>query len=94
MFKATLTKSFFLYFRFFRNSYGVVCALKVRNDDVVYCSMPLYHSAAGILGVGLCFVGGCTLALRRKFSASSFWDDCIETKATVSVFCIFNVQGL
>ena len=72
----------------------MVCALKVRNDDVVYCSMPLYHSAAGILGVGFCLIGGCTLALRRKFSASSFWDDCIETKATVSVFCIFNVQGL
>lgn len=58
----------------------------MRSDDIVYCPMPLYHSAAGILGVGTCFVGGCTLALRRKFSASKFWDDCVESKATVSTF--------
>ena len=71
----------------------MICALKVRNDDVVYCPMPLYHSAAGIVGVGMCFIAGCTLSLRRKFSASNFWDDCVETKATVSVFCILNVKS-
>ena len=67
-------------------SYGLHCALNMRHDDIVYSSLPLYHSAAGILGVGQCFISGCTLALRSKFSASKFWDDCIETKATVSTF--------
>ena len=67
-------------------SYGLHCALNMRHDDIVYSSLPLYHSAAGILGVGQCFICGCTLALRSKFSASKFWDDCIETKATVSTF--------
>ena len=73
-------------FRYFKMSYGSHCALKLRHDDIIYSSLPLYHSAAGILGVGMCFFAGCTLALRSKFSASKFWDDCIETKATVSTF--------
>ena len=67
-------------------SYGAHCALNMSHDDIVYSSLPLYHSAGGILGVGQCFFGGCTLALRRKFSASKFWDDCVETKATVGAF--------
>lgn len=67
-------------------SYGLHCALNIRHDDIVYSSLPLYHTAAGILGVGQCFICGCTLALRSKFSASKFWDDCVETKATVSTF--------
>ena len=70
-------------------SFGVYCALGIRHDDIVYSSLPLYHSAGGIIGVGQCFIGGCTLALRRKFSASKFWDDCVESKATVSS-TIFN----
>jgi len=69
--------------RYFKMSYGVHCALNIRHDDIVYSSLPLYHSAAGIVGVGQCFIGGCTLALRSKFSASTFWDDCVKTKATV-----------
>lgn len=73
-------------FRYFKMSYGVHCALNIRHDDIVYSSLPLYHSAAGIVGIGQCFIGGCTLALRSKFSASTFWDDCVKTKATVSTF--------
>ena len=73
-------------------SYGLSCALALRHDDILYTSLPLYHSAGGILGVGLCFFRGCTVVLRRKFSASKFWDDCVEAKATVSdvkIFVIF-----
>jgi len=65
-------------------SYGAHCALAIRHEDIVYSSLPLYHTAGVIIGVGQCFIGGCTLALRRKFSASKFWDDCVEYKATVS----------
>ena len=65
-------------------AFGVNCALAFRHDDIVYSSLPLYHSAAGIIGVGQCLIGGCTLVLRQKFSASKFWDDCVESKATVS----------
>ena len=55
----------------------------VTPGDVIYNTLPLYHTAGGALGVGACLVHGNTIALRRKFSASRFWDDCVETKATV-----------
>ena len=30
-------------------------------------------------------IGGCTTVLRKKFSASNFWKDCIKHKCTVSM---------
>ena len=53
------------------------------SDDIIYNTLPLYHTSGGGIGVGACLVNGNTVALRRKFSASRFWDDCIKTKATV-----------
>ena len=58
--------------------------LDVQNNDVIYNSLPLYHSAGGMLGVGAVLVGGVTMALRKKFSASNFWSDCIKYECTVS----------
>ena len=56
---------------------------RVIPEDIIYCTLPLYHTAGGGLGVGSCLVQGNTLVLRRKFSASKFWDDCVQNKATV-----------
>lgn len=65
-------------------SVGMVSRLfGATTDDVIYNTLPLYHSAGGVLVIGACLISGNTIALRRKFSASKFWDDCIETKATV-----------
>lgn len=55
-------------------------------DDIIYNTLPLYHTNGGCIGVGACLFNGNTVALRRKFSASRFWDDCIETKATVALY--------
>uniref|UniRef100_A0A671RFB8 Long-chain-fatty-acid--CoA ligase n=1 Tax=Sinocyclocheilus anshuiensis TaxID=1608454 RepID=A0A671RFB8_9TELE len=52
-------------------------------DDVVYCCLPLYHSAGNIVGVGQCMLHGLTVVIRRKFSASRFWDDCVKYNCTV-----------
>jgi acyl-CoA synthetase (AMP-forming)/AMP-acid ligase II len=54
------------------------CAIYgVQRDDVVFHSgMPLYHSAAGMLGAGSMVTTGVTLVLTRKFSASSFFKTC------------------
>lgn len=54
--------------------------------DVVYNPLPLYHATGGALGVGAAIFGGATLHIRRKFSASGFWDDVAESKATVFVY--------
>lgn len=56
------------------------------SEDIIYNTLPLYHSSGGVLCVGACLINGNTVALRRKFSASRFWDDCVETKATVVVY--------
>ena len=73
----------FLNPRFFLLCSGWNITLKVTSADVLYCVLPLYHSSAGILGVSTVIVGGATMVVRRKFSASRFWDDCIKYKATV-----------
>ncbi|MXQ93449.1 hypothetical protein E5288_WYG021175 [Bos mutus] len=44
-------------------------------------SSPL--SAGNIMGVGQCLIYGLTVVLRKKFSASRFWDDCVKYNCTV-----------
>lgn len=54
-----------------------------RADDVIYTTLPLYHSSALMIGLHGCILAGATLALRTKFSASQFWDDCRKYNVTV-----------
>jgi fatty-acyl-CoA synthase len=56
--------------------------LRLEPGDVHYCTLPLYHSAGGAMMVGGVFASGATLALRRRFSARAFWDDCRRFGAT------------
>lgn len=72
--------------RFFYMSHSVFYFFKLRMDDVIYDTLPLYHTAGGILGVGNCLLKGCTLVVRKKFSASRFWDDCLQNKCTVAQY--------
>ncbi|KAI5212652.1 Long-Chain Fatty Acid Transport Protein 1 [Manis pentadactyla] len=58
-------------------------AYGMHTADVLYDCLPLYHSAGNIMGVGQCLIYGQTVVLRRKFSASRFWDDCIKYNCTV-----------
>jgi fatty-acyl-CoA synthase len=44
-------------------------------DDVIACVLPLYHGAGGMVVVSSALSQGATIALRRRFSASRFWDD-------------------
>jgi len=49
--------------------------LELEPDDVVYIATPLYHSVGMFLGWSGALTTGAALALRRKFSASNFWED-------------------
>ncbi|KAK6188294.1 hypothetical protein SNE40_004499 [Patella caerulea] len=63
---------------------SVVCAtFNLSPTDVFYETLPLYHSAAGELGLFNIIDNGATLVLRRKFSASCFLEDCIKYNVTV-----------
>ena len=44
--------------------------------DVIYCPIPLFHGAGGVVVPASALWAGCAMALRRRFSASAFWDDC------------------
>jgi len=59
------------------------CSFMVREDDVVLTVLPLFHSAGGGLGIGMMLYRGCTVVLRKKFSASSFFSDAAKHKVTV-----------
>ncbi|XP_023264527.1 very long-chain acyl-CoA synthetase-like [Seriola lalandi dorsalis] len=62
---------------------AVLASNGVTPSDVIYLNLPLYHTAGFIVG----FIGsietGSTIILKRKFSASQFWDDCRKHSVTV-----------
>jgi fatty-acyl-CoA synthase len=59
---------------------------KATAEDVLYCVLPLYHATGGLCGVGAALLNGATIVLRRKFSASHFWDDVAEHGCTMFVY--------
>lgn len=55
-------------------SFGMI-ALNMTPDDVVYCTLPLYHATGLCVCWGSAINGASGFAIRRKFSASQFWPD-------------------
>ncbi|XP_062870690.1 long-chain fatty acid transport protein 6 [Trichomycterus rosablanca] len=51
--------------------------------DVIYTPLPLYHSAASLIGIGGTIELGATCVLKKKFSASQFWNDCRKYDITI-----------
>ncbi|KAM4618222.1 very long-chain acyl-CoA synthetase [Polymixia lowei] len=54
----------------------------VNSNDVIYINLPLYHTA-GFMGCTGAIERGITIALKTKFSASNFWEDCRKFNVTV-----------
>ncbi|XP_069039355.1 long-chain fatty acid transport protein 4 [Lepisosteus oculatus] len=69
--------------RYYRMAALVYYGFRMRSDDVLYDCLPLYHSAGNIVGVGQCLLHGMTVVIRKKFSASRFWDDCVKYNCTI-----------
>ncbi len=44
-------------------------------EDRMYNCLPMYHSIGGVVAAGAVLVGGGSVAIRERFSASRFWDD-------------------
>ncbi|MBN3296309.1 S27A2 synthetase, partial [Amia calva] len=55
----------------------------VTSQDTVYINLPLYHSSGFQIGLTGAIERGVTVVLRKKFSASQFWDDCRKHNVTV-----------
>ena len=60
--------------RYFGSSLIFSNMLSLRKKDVLYCPLPLYHSSAIVLGLGLCLHNGIPFVFQRKFSTALFWD--------------------
>jgi len=58
-------------------------SVDAKDDDRVYVCLPLYHSAGGVAAPGIALFAGGTIVLTRKFSATKFWQECVENDVTV-----------
>ncbi|KAF6723431.1 Long-chain fatty acid transport protein 6 [Oryzias melastigma] len=58
-------------------------AFGATESDVIYTALPLYHSAASLVGIGGTIELGATCVLKKKFSASQFWPDCRNHGVTI-----------
>ncbi|WP_434558145.1 long-chain-acyl-CoA synthetase [Pseudomonas sp. Z4-20] len=62
-------------------SFGLI-ALDMQPEDIVYCTLPLYHATGLCVCWGAAVCGASGFAIRRKFSASQFWNDVRRYRAT------------
>ena len=51
--------------------------------DRMYNCLPMYHSVGGVLAPGAVLVGGGSVVIAEKFSASQFWSDVIRWDCTM-----------
>ncbi|KAM9262214.1 LOW QUALITY PROTEIN: long-chain fatty acid transport protein 6-like [Morus bassanus] len=56
------------------------------SQDIMYPTLPLYHISASLLGISRCIELGATCLLKKKFSASQFWNDCRKYNVTVFLY--------
>ncbi|HEX6860973.1 MAG TPA: long-chain-acyl-CoA synthetase [Caulobacteraceae bacterium] len=69
-----------LYMRGFAGSTGAV------ESDRIYITLPLYHATGGLCAVGAALLTGASIVLRKKFSASQFWDDIVAEDCSMFVY--------
>lgn len=65
---------------------GFAGATGATSRDRVLNVLPLYHATGGLCGVGAAMLNGGAVVLRRKFSASRFWEDVRAEQATMAVY--------
>ena len=59
---------------------------RMKKSDVILVTLPIYHANGIIIGMGSSIVAGATVVLKKKFSASNFWKECIENKCTAFIY--------
>ncbi len=58
-------------------------ATNATQEDRIYVCLPLYHSAGGVLAVGIALTTGGSVVIAERFSASRFWDDVVDYDCTM-----------
>ena len=71
------------HFRLMQWSHWAAGMMDTRANDRMYNTLPMYHSIGGVVAIGAMLVNGGSVVLRRRFSASGFWDDVVEWDCTL-----------
>ena len=67
---------------------GVCDVIGYTEDDAIYSVFPLFHANAKYMTVLASMLSGAKCVIHKRFSASRFWDICLEHDITA-----FNGQG-
>ena len=59
---------------------------RIDETDCMHNSLPLYHSTGLMLGLCAVIQAGASTFIKRKFSASSFWDEVQQYNTTALVY--------
>lgn len=78
---AVITNSRFIFI-----ATGISTIAEMRTSDILYTPLPLYHTAGGVMSAGQSLLHGNTTVIRKKFSASSYFNDCIKYKCTIAQY--------
>ncbi|MGH8290700.1 MAG: long-chain-acyl-CoA synthetase [Steroidobacteraceae bacterium] len=57
--------------------------MDITPADRLYDCLPMYHSVGGVVATGATLVGGGTVVVRERFSASGFWPEVREERCTI-----------
>ena len=71
------------HYRLMQWSHWFAGLMDVTPADRMYNCLPLYHSVGGVVAAGATLVGGGTVVLRERFSASTFWQDVVAERCTL-----------
>merc|ERR1719400_1277942 len=72
--------------RFLFAAYALYTMTLLHEDEVLYSPLPMYHTAGAAVCFGNAMVGGMKMVTRKKFSARSFWNDCISEGVTCAQY--------
>ena len=65
---------------------GFAGATMARPEDRVFTPLPLHHSTGGLCAVGAALLNGGLLLVRRRFSATQFWQEVEAEGATMFAY--------
>jgi fatty-acyl-CoA synthase len=71
------------HFRVMQWSHWFAGMTDVQPADRMYDCLPMYHSIGGVVAAGAPLIGGGTVVLRERFSASDFWSDIVAERCTL-----------
>ncbi|KOC70673.1 Long-chain fatty acid transport protein 4, partial [Habropoda laboriosa] len=65
---------------------GIYMMVPFKSSDRIYTPLPLYHTAGGAMAIGAALLHGATIVIRKKFSASAYFTECVKYNCTVGQY--------